>query len=846
MGRVVRLGFSLQDSEYKGQLHVSRKPARLSSNESTFFRIEPDALSTHIESQLRIEGGGVRQLLIDLPEATGTDLRFVLSPNSLASPSNDPRKSGIPFPPKIVEQTATPARNGIRRWTLRLDRYATETCLLSVNIRNSRPEKGPFNCPVMSIVGAERETGFVAIEASQEQFLSPLATDVTGQPLLKVDPIDFPPATYSPKEPVVAGFRYTRPGWVLAVGEQRFERTQVPTAVGHSASYKTVYGRNGELQHQADLEFTAVGIQNLKVQLSAEVELWAVQMDGQPQEIRKQEGGLLIAVPQDGQTERHHTLTLFSRSSSTASSLEEFRQVPPAFTVLDGQGAEQPLNILKQSWNLFHPNNLLLIDSPGAFQPTRDLDQDGSLGQWSSMLRAPSPTQIRDAVLLVAIVFLMVWGLQKTVVRFGWVRSLCGAVVIGIPLSMLMLSSRNLDQQMAAQHNAAPATESDFSSVTRVSRQIATEEAPAAEAPMAAPSEMAASAPAQKSTKPKGSEPFENNMPQKQNGKQEDLGIAKDQVEELERLNEASQDSFTQNGNGGDGPPKMLPPESESKPPQSPALVTDSDQPQSDKELQLGDQLGGVPLSGDGEKHVPASPQAKLGGLLSLALTLVAPDDSTSREFTFHGNGSASTDLHLKFISRDKSRDWTAFVMASVIVAGWFSRKLPWALRASLIALLILGSIAVAPLLPNRCQPIIDGLFFGGWGLLIQISVCYLLNRIKSRCCLDIASCSRKPMSTVALLFVLCLAPALGLGPRQSRLRSPPPWSKTCMWCFRTLETIPRPLIASTFPEPLFLQLWKQAHPDEVRPSDAPLDGWSSNLYMRRASNKRAITRSCM
>ncbi len=125
-----------------------------------------------------------------------------------------------------------------------------------------------------------------------------------------------------------------------------------------------------------------------------------------------------------------HAHALYRAQAEGAQPLgTDFRQVPPVFTVLDGQGAQQPLAILTQSWRLDHPDHLLLVESPGAFQPKADLDQDGSLGQWSSLLRAPSPKQIRDSLFLVSFLFLAVWGVRKTVERFGWRRALSGSAV---------------------------------------------------------------------------------------------------------------------------------------------------------------------------------------------------------------------------------------------------------------------------------------------------------------------------------------------------------------------------------------------------------------------------------
>ena len=839
LGRSVRLGFSLQDSDYKGQLNISRKPARLSSQQATYFRIEHDALSTHIETRLQVEGGGVRQLLIDLPESTGTDLRFSLTSSRVATPKDFPDQKlpgekPLAIPPKIVEQTSAAPRNGIRRWTLRLDRYANDAYVLAVDIRQPRSTNSPFTCPALSVVGAERETGFVAIEATQEQFLSPVATDVSGQPLQKVDPIDFPTSRYSPRETIVAGFRYTRPGWTVAVGEQRFERAQVPTAIGHSATYRTVYGHNGELQHEADLEFTAVGVQNLKVRLPADVVLWAVQLNGKPQEIRKQGDGLLIAVPQDGSVDQKHALKLLYRSSVPATFKEDFQQVPPAFTVLDGRGTEQPLNLLKQSWDLFHPNNLLLVESPGAFQPIRQLDQDGSISQWSSLLRAPSPEQIQVSAFLVGVILFLTWGSRKCVVRFGWLRSLCSfslIVLVGYPVIDSLLPSVQQSQE-AVQRSEEKRMEE------MAAEAFAKTAAPAAEAPQVemlhgrlvpnfqrptdgekpdldfnieAPVEEAVDTPAK--PRPRSSVP--KNAPYSQSVKP--FGLV-DRVE--------------------GGPPGPGGKAEDAAEPPSPSMPADQSAPT--QSISNG-AMGGVGVTFESvpvKASWPHTPQPQFGGLLSLALTLVAPDDSIERSFTFQGNGSTSADLHLTFVQRDKSWDWTCLVMTAVFVLGWFCRKLPWTWRAGMVALLVFGSIALAPLLSNRCQPVVDGLFFGGWLLLIQLVVCAVLKRCCRRCCSLSPGCKSPPVTATALLVAFSLLPSLASAkdkPAPAATPNPSP----------TLPALipPRPPVPSAphvvlpysgddpstadrvfIPQELYLRLWKQAHPEEPR-TPAPVAG---------------------
>src|SRR5690606_11884943 len=76
------LAYSYQDSRFAGTMRLTVEPARIASTVSTTARLDPDALRAHVEALVDIQGGGVRQLAVSLPEAAGTDLQFRVHPTS--------------------------------------------------------------------------------------------------------------------------------------------------------------------------------------------------------------------------------------------------------------------------------------------------------------------------------------------------------------------------------------------------------------------------------------------------------------------------------------------------------------------------------------------------------------------------------------------------------------------------------------------------------------------------------------------------------------------------------------------------------------------------------------------
>ena len=151
--------------------------------------------------------------------------------------------------------------------------------------------------PVAAFTGAERQNGWVAVEAREEQSLRVTAVDAAGQPLLHVDPIDLPGMgeDVTDRRRIVAGVRYVRLGYTVTVAEESFEAAAVPTALADRASTVSVLSESGLMQHQLDVAFRAVGMQSLRFVLPEGSDVWAVLIDGTPAEVRQ--AGSTYQVP---------------------------------------------------------------------------------------------------------------------------------------------------------------------------------------------------------------------------------------------------------------------------------------------------------------------------------------------------------------------------------------------------------------------------------------------------------------------------------------------------------------------------------------------------------------------
>ena len=459
-----RLGFAYQDTRFGGTLKIERKPSRVSARTLTFARLDKQTLHAHFESELTITGGGLRVLEVSLAASAGKDLRFQIS-NSAA---------------RIVEQTSRPGENNELIWTLRLDRHLVGTATLLVSGVATRKSGTPArpdgatsaedktgnppkadrpteHVPHLRVIQADRQDGFISVEAEGDQRLTIIAIDANKTNLPEVDPIDLPaPLAYAPNQRIVAAYRYFAGTPNISIADERFDRLPVPTAICRVASINSVLSPAGEFQHQATFVFTAVGVQSLRVQFGVgsgewgvgsepqkaaalptphsplPTSLWAALVDGLPVEVRRADGAFLIPLRASDDPAGERSLQLFYRTNVPAlRGTGELRQPPPELTVLNGAGVSQPMQVLDQQWELRYPPDLLLTDSQGAFVPdtTTPLDRTSWLTKLPKSLSLPSVRNIfrmASSLVLVLAIVAVIWSRF----RWGWKRGVAVPVVL--------------------------------------------------------------------------------------------------------------------------------------------------------------------------------------------------------------------------------------------------------------------------------------------------------------------------------------------------------------------------------------------------------------------------------
>ena len=846
VGRTVRLGYSYQDTVFSGQIEVSRKPTQVTARSVTHFRIGRETVFTHWESRVAITGGGRREIEVSVPESAGTDLRFHVVDSTTDAGAN----AGV----RIVEQQPQDPADGRRTWTLRFDRRVRGDIRIAVDLRSTRGDDATLSVPELTLPGVALSSGFIAVEAASDQRLRFNALGSDGQPLREVDPVDFPSSSYQPQERVVAGFAYTRPGWQVAVATTRFEPDAVPTAVVHDLSLESVLSEDGQFQHVADVTLTAVGVQAIRVRLPEPSRLWSTSLDGSPVEVRRGDDAYLIPLTSTENPTGQRRLELFYETAvPPLRSPGELRQASPAFAVVGGDGAEQSLEILEQSWRVHHPPNLLFLDSEGQFRSTDEVRPDSLLWRIREALKAPSPRDIAVSagVLIVAasVLFLLALGIA----RFGCLGSVLSCLVLGIIAVALMLPAMWRAQEAARYDVAA-----DVAATTEAANEAEIEELHELTDEMSSLGgygDSGARGDGQGLMGGVHKGAFEGGESDMSYGVPESPVI---EAEPADKFSPALQPSSRPEMAGEEASRPAGVTRGLAAQPAAPPSAANGSGPDFDGAGMGGGGFGGAVAGSDAEFEVPvdnsvedfefAGFAAGRGALLSLSLKLDPPPESVTREFRYFGAGtSAARDaLRLTVADERDGRMLTLAVAAATLVVFWLGGLVNLTRMVPLMVLVAGLPLALLTVVPASMLFVLDGLFLGGVASLVLWTIVSICRACASLC----RQWTGSPTASSVLLLAVTLGSLLTSGQAYSAEPAMPPATPDSITGLPHVivpyKTGSDPLTAERVlvPHDLFLKLWNATHPQE-EPAGRALEDWivSEALYAARLETAADETR---
>lgn len=848
-----RSAFAYQDTAFEGQVKVERRASRMSAQTISYSRLDREVWHTHLEALIDITGGGLREVKVKLPEEVGNDIRFVVLEGTVG----------------IAEQVAEDPADKARVWTLRLDRRFRGALRLGADVSQARKDEKKYSVPALVLPQAERVNGFLGIEGAADQQLTIDANDGQKRTLGEVDPIDLPLCHYVPQQRIVAAYRFMQPGYVVTLEEQRFDRLAVPTAICQSAKYESVVSRTGELQHRADYVFVAVTAQALKLTLpvseSGEPELWAVLIDGQPTEVRRiteeanstaKQSSYLIPLPRDKAVDAQRRLSLFYRGQiGHLQNSQRWREAPPVLSVVQSEGAEQPLEILSQNWVVHYSNDLLITGSDGLFEPQGELDSQSLLGDLRQSFTGMSPMSLFHSASYIFGTVMLAVVITALLRKHGVSKLGCGAVIVAIPVILVSLllptvqSARSYKTASYMSDDAAPAPSAAPMNPTsqryRADGFIPTDETTTLHLD---PTDAAAKWPALGLNEPPAANEAAE-MPFEAKGGSDRGGF---DIREVGAPEGSNQNTPGGTGFGGRRRPKPTP-QVEPKLADAPIAIDPLADAKKDgakaEELKPAQQEAVQAMDAEGAlaKQIPPADQRRLevreettkrrpardkSGLLSLSLNLEVPANSVSKEFFYYGHQPVSSGIGLDLNWQDRKGGdaWRWFLVTGLAMAAWLALKLAPRWRGLLAVLGITLPLGLVAVTPPTWHVVLDGLFVGSllasvlWGLRALIAY-------ESAICRRLCG-TRSATTTAALLLV-----ALGTSSAMAQEAKPGPQPAVAPMTTGTTDvdrkTIIIPVEDAKDPtkservllsRELFFDLWNLANPDQrvVAPASVP------------------------
>ncbi len=850
-----RLRFQSQDTRYSGKLKITRKPSRIAAQTVTFGRIDPQTFHTFIQSVIEVQGGGIRTINVALPESAGSALRF-------ECPS-----------PRIIEQKAAAPQNGERVWTLHFEQRLRGQALVVCDIELPRGESKDFIVTQCRFIDAERQNGYLAVEAGGEQRLTITATDAGGTALPEVDPLDLPNVFYQPKERIVAVHRAPSPGAVLTLSEQKFEKLPVPTAICPLLEISTILGGTGELQHRATFQLSIVGVQGLHVTLPNGSTLWATLVDGHPVEIRRSGDVYLIPLPATDTPSPQtagglRTLQLFYRSAvATNSQLGTVKQTPPSLTVESGQRTALPVEVLEQKWDLHYPAETRLIGSHSPLEPRQPLDRTSFLSTWNSDLRVPTLVdlgwQLLAVIITIGVIALLTYSYRKKqVVVTLFVMILIFAMIVPLMLPAVQQaresSRRTQLKNDMKMRELERANRGDGETTSTLPEHYYLDEDSVLERYDKSP------------IMDRDEKTNFQRLKRMQALSKKSPAPATDESRKLEGLqdNVALKSHTVRNHPMAPEAPLATAPFGSVMPP--PAAMMNRPGPMVDGPGPgvMNMQLNGNPRDINGpvdglmdHMDVAQQPAAEEGevapfeqqlslnidqgqnlkgtkntrdlGLLSLAIDFVPPAGSRVKNFHYVGADTSTNGIPLEvdYIDRNSGGALRIFVIALIGTIGWFLRRASTATKVGFATMGLIIPIALLPFAPMSWQPNLDGLFVGTLISIVSWLICGCVHCCAYRCPRLVGL--KLPTTTTALAMMFLIshtAYAQGEKPNTEKSNA----NGQAVAELKPTTTLIVPFDAGT--EPLaservflsheqFLQLYRLANPDKVSKQPAPQAG---------------------
>lgn len=273
------LGYRIDGADYAGQVHLTPRETRVSSQLTTHHRVAERVVETDALIELDIEGAPVTTLELLLPVGVGRLARIE------APDLKDDRE--------LLGTTD----DGRERWRLTFEQRKAGLLPLRVRFETTAAadagQDATVELPRVAVAGAFRERGQVAVFSSDATELQAKAQGLRAVEVADVAPLPGSAFTGRP----LFGYTHTAADHRLELTVKRRDAAAVLAAVVERLELKTSAAPDGLSRHEAVFHVRRLESQFFALKLPEGAQLWSVVVNGQGVKPAEQDGLKLVPLP---------------------------------------------------------------------------------------------------------------------------------------------------------------------------------------------------------------------------------------------------------------------------------------------------------------------------------------------------------------------------------------------------------------------------------------------------------------------------------------------------------------------------------------------------------------------
>ncbi len=349
------IAYEVLENDFSAKLLVNRLQSRKTATSYSFLMLLNQQLAGHYEVTFDIQTARARKLRIAFPDSTPDEIQIK-------------GLNGV-----RINQTDSETMDGLRIWTIELAEPRLGEVRFSVDFIQNLKTEAPtdFSLPIIEVLDVAYQTSLVSFEGNPD-----FDIDLQTQ-MRRIDVGEMGDADYVPGPRLQGAFSAVGRNVPIMMNVKRRNIHQLPMAIIQSSSLKSVVGRSGKTQTQANYQIL-LSVPFIELKLPAEAELWAVQVDGVSTRPQLRGESIMISLPPDARRKIRDLQIFYQQAIPNIGLTGEVKMQVPRWWVRGNQ-VDQSIEVPQAdiAWSITLPSGFTAVSKAGSTfsqcQPIPDL-----------------------------------------------------------------------------------------------------------------------------------------------------------------------------------------------------------------------------------------------------------------------------------------------------------------------------------------------------------------------------------------------------------------------------------------------------------------------------------------